>query len=145
MAHAWKACWVQALGGSNPPSSASKWRRPAKKDGKSPLSAFSQRKVAVQPQPHNPAEYRRAPPNTPRRGTFGGTISRREGVFFTRRYCTVSLMQFLAVSRTPFLGICRLHLPDAAKALSMRGITPFEQRDVGLSKVNGLGHATTHH
>ena len=22
MAHAWKACWVQALGGSNPPSSA---------------------------------------------------------------------------------------------------------------------------
>jgi hypothetical protein len=23
MAHAWKACWVQALGGSNPPSSAS--------------------------------------------------------------------------------------------------------------------------
>src|SRR6187431_948350 len=24
MAHAWKACWVQALGGSNPPSSASR-------------------------------------------------------------------------------------------------------------------------
>src|SRR5690606_22130391 len=23
MAHAWKACWVHALGGSNPPSSAS--------------------------------------------------------------------------------------------------------------------------
>ena len=22
MAHAWKACWVKALGGSNPPSSA---------------------------------------------------------------------------------------------------------------------------
>ena len=82
---------------------------------------------------------------SPRRGTFGGTISKREGVFFARRYCTVSLMQFLAVSRTPFLGICRLHLPDAAKALSMRGITPFEQRDVGLSKVNGLGHATTHY
>ncbi len=57
----------------------------------------------------------------------------------------VSLMQFLAVSRTPFLGICRLHLPDVAKARSMRGITPFEQRDVDLSKVNGLGHATTYY
>ena len=27
MAHAWKACWVQALGGSNPPSSAGVWPR----------------------------------------------------------------------------------------------------------------------
>lgn len=27
MAHAWKACWVQALGGSNPPSSATDLRR----------------------------------------------------------------------------------------------------------------------
>ena len=26
MAHAWKACWVQALGGSNPPSSATRPR-----------------------------------------------------------------------------------------------------------------------
>ena len=26
MAHAWKACWVQALGGSNPPSSATEPR-----------------------------------------------------------------------------------------------------------------------
>src|SRR5450755_234800 len=25
MAHAWKACWVNALGGSNPPSSATPW------------------------------------------------------------------------------------------------------------------------
>src|SRR5450830_525849 len=25
MAHAWKACWVKALGGSNPPSSAERW------------------------------------------------------------------------------------------------------------------------
>src|SRR5450756_850485 len=27
MAHAWKACWVKALGGSNPPSSAKRWAR----------------------------------------------------------------------------------------------------------------------
>ena len=27
MAHAWKACWVQALGGSNPPSSATQPRK----------------------------------------------------------------------------------------------------------------------
>ena len=28
MAHAWKACWVNALGGSNPPSSAKEKDRP---------------------------------------------------------------------------------------------------------------------
>src|ERR1700754_842556 len=28
MAHAWKACWVKALGGSNPPSSAPSARSP---------------------------------------------------------------------------------------------------------------------
>ena len=32
MAHAWKACWVQALGGSNPPSSASSVLVPAPLD-----------------------------------------------------------------------------------------------------------------
>lgn len=33
MAHAWNACWVHALGGSNPPSSASRSHRPLDETG----------------------------------------------------------------------------------------------------------------
>lgn len=33
MAHAWKACWVKALGGSNPPSSAKRVNEPSSAKG----------------------------------------------------------------------------------------------------------------
>ena len=44
MAHAWKACWVNALGGSNPPSSAGRRARDLQRCG---LRALRRRRVWV--------------------------------------------------------------------------------------------------
>ena len=40
MAHAWKACWVKALGGSNPPSSASSCNQRIKREIRFSVSKF---------------------------------------------------------------------------------------------------------
>src|SRR5690554_241469 len=60
MAHAWKACWVNALGGSNPPSSASRRARDLQRCGWRALRHDHVRAddpvevlVAVRPSPHD--------------------------------------------------------------------------------------------
>src|ERR1700710_566309 len=49
MAHAWKACWVKALGGSNPPFSARAPNRKCRTRGGTVVAAGSAERVKLRP------------------------------------------------------------------------------------------------
>ena len=72
---------LESVLGANPPSSASKWRRPVNKGGKSPLSAFRNEKSPSSRNPKIPpsiAVHRRIPPE----GVLLGALSQGEKGYF---------------------------------------------------------------
>ena len=129
MAHAWKACWVKALGGSNPPSSAGRRARDLQR----------RRPRALRSSPLTPA---RATPSPGRPGGRAADGCRRRPTPPDRGAAHVSTRSWGGRSR-PGFSATTTSASAAISAVSLRGTSEVRSMPISTSDARTVALTTS--